>query len=100
MGQSGHCNRSSSLDRKTFTLGQRCHCGADFFLLVPSESCAGDILDCIRMPRRAAVRDDGGPHAPTQSALEMGKVAQQPTIHLLCALLPPWPARSPITSYS
>ena len=49
------------------------HRHTDFFLLVPSEDCTGDVLDCIRAPRRVAVRDDGGPHAPTQSALEMGK---------------------------
>jgi hypothetical protein len=50
-------------------------CGNNnFFLLAPSEECVGDMLDSICAPRRAAVREDGGPHAPSQSALGMGKV--------------------------
>jgi hypothetical protein len=44
-----------------------------YFLLTPSEECIAESIAFLLSPAREPVRDDGGPQAPVQSALMMGK---------------------------
>lgn len=43
------------------------------FILKPSEECCSDTVAYFNSPPREVPRDDGGPHAPTTSALMSGK---------------------------